>query len=59
LVGSLERRVAGGSGNLGELRRDPGHNSADHNGLSVDKASNRRCNALVGLRRPGEPKING
>ena len=56
MVGSLEC-VGCSSGNLGELRRDPGH--ADHNGLSVDKASNRRCNALVGLRRASEPKING
>ena len=58
MVGSLER-VAGSSGNLGELRKDPGHSSADHIGLSVvvvDKASNCRCNALAGLRRPSEPK---
>jgi hypothetical protein len=55
LFGTLDR-LAGSSGNPGELRKDPGCSSADRNGLSVDKASNRRCNAFVGLRRASEPK---
>ena len=58
MVGILER-VVGSSGNLGESRKDPRSSSADRIGLSVDKASNRRCNALVGLRRASETKING
>jgi len=55
LVETLEH-VPGSSGNPGELRRDSRHSSAGHIGLSVDKASNRRCNALAGLRRASEPK---
>ena len=42
------------SGSLGESRTDSGHSLVGRDGSLLDRVSNHRCSALVGLRQASD-----